>query len=956
MGDERPDDVRAGGEGSTAGSGMSAEGAASLRGVFRAMGLGASGVERMMEEAAAALERLRAEEAATPDAAETVAHEGGSASGDEAEGVRGEPGRFLRGAFHAKGGLGWVYRGYDTHLEREVAYKEVQSRYLGDETARRRLVREARTTGTLEHPAIVPVYGLGTDEAGRPYYVMRFVRGTTLADAVAAHRAAQDGKAPAAGEGGPPVLTLPQLLRRFLDVCNAADYAHSRDVIHRDIKPSNVMLGPFGETLLVDWGLARRVGRDDAHPDEPELAAGAADGVELTAPGGGLGTPGYMSPEQCVGSDAATRPTTDVYGLGATLYHVLTGRKPYLTEAECLAGRIKPPRAIDPTVPRALEAICLKALALRPEDRYVSARELATDVERWLDDEPVLARREPALERAGRWVRRHRGAVMTALASSVTLGMILAGATILLADSNHRLNQANGREQQARETAQQQRDAARENFEIARNAVDRYFTKVSQDRLLNEPQLEGLRLELLSEARDFYEQLIERESTDPELAMDVASAYHTLGQIKHETGDIAEAIRLTEESVRRIERLCQARPEDVHSRLYLALFLENLAGYHVDGGRADEAERILVEAVAKWEELLDSGSPDLNMDRVSGMLAICRSNLASVYVNTSRTREAETIYRRIIADADRRLEAEPADERVLRQKATAHMNLAVALRNRGETAESEREAEVARAAFAQLNASDPGSREYRVFLARASDLLGEAIRSQPGREEEARLRFEEGIQVLEGLVADFPLMAVYRHSLANALNNYARFHLQQTMDYERSEGAFRRAMRVLEELARSDPSNHEHIYELAMSKNDLGGVLMVTGRVEEAEALLEEAVAMRDRLYRDHPERPGYGSVLGVSILNLALAATRQGKFDLASERLERARGLLLAVLERDRDDATAQGFLEYARAVEDELSKARAKSSDVRTSGGEGKAQDMIEVDVGFPMDPFAK
>ena len=224
-------------------------------------------------------------------------------------------------------------------------------------------------TGRLEHPGVVPVYGLGTSDKGRPFYAMRFVRGQSLKEAAESfHQADLDpGRDPAER-----TLALRQLLRRFIDVCNAIAYAHSRGVIHRDLKPANILLGPYGETLVVDWGLAKVVGRDDPTPRpaaemtlRPESLSGSSD----TQMGTAIGTPAYMSPEQSEGRLAQIGPASDIYSLGSTLYCIATG-KPPLEEGSLddmllrlRRGEIDAPRQVNPRVPAALEAIILKAMA-----------------------------------------------------------------------------------------------------------------------------------------------------------------------------------------------------------------------------------------------------------------------------------------------------------------------------------------------------------------------------------------------------------------------------------------------------------------------------------------------------------------------------------------------------------------------------------------------------------------
>jgi tRNA A-37 threonylcarbamoyl transferase component Bud32 len=214
---------------------------------------------------------------------------------------------------HARGGLGEVFVALDQELHREVALKEIDATHADDPHSRGRFVREAEITGGLEHPGVVPVYGLGRHADGRPFYAMRFIRGETLKDAIARFH-----ESPGHGLGHGD-LEFRQLLGRFMAVCNAVAYAHSRGVIHRDLKPSNVMLGHYGETLVVDWGLAKAVGRDPAEdgarPAEPTLVPVLAEGSSATRTGAALGTPAYMSPEQAAGRLDQLGPASDVYSL-----------------------------------------------------------------------------------------------------------------------------------------------------------------------------------------------------------------------------------------------------------------------------------------------------------------------------------------------------------------------------------------------------------------------------------------------------------------------------------------------------------------------------------------------------------------------------------------------------------------------------------------------------------------
>ncbi len=328
----------------------------------------------------------------------------------------------------ARGGLGEVFVAHDGELNREVALKEIQDRFADHLASRLRFLYEARVTGRLEHPGIVPIYGMGESPDGRPYYAMRLIRGETLHDAIARFRKECERTEFGPGER---VLELRRLLGRFVEVCRTMHYAHGQGVLHRDIKPANVMLGAHGEAIVVDWGLAKILGSGEA-PDTVrpgDAPKTLADDGSMTQAGTSLGTPSYMSPEQAAGDLARLGPASDIYSLGAILFCLLTGRAPF--EGRELAplldrvmrGEFPRPRKLDRRTPKVLEAICLKAMALRPEDRYPDAGQLANDVERWMAGEPTSARREIFPQKIWRWARRRPD-----LAFYIT---ILAGADVL---------------------------------------------------------------------------------------------------------------------------------------------------------------------------------------------------------------------------------------------------------------------------------------------------------------------------------------------------------------------------------------------------------------------------------------------------------------------------------------------------------------------------------------------
>ena len=464
---------------------------------------------------------------ASPDAGRTgpYVEAMNSDQGDASANAR--AGRFRVRRFHAAGGLGEVFVAEDVELHREVALKEIRRGCIGHEESRARFVLEAEITGNLEHPGIVPVYGLGAYPDGRPYYAMRFIRGETLAAAIKRFH----GQAPVRFAS----LEFRQLLGRLAAVCQAIAYAHNRGVLHRDVKPDNIMLGKFGETLVVDWGLAKVVGRPaagEAGPGE-EAPLSQLAGGRAQATVGVAGTPAFMSPEQAAGKVEELGLATDVYSLGATLYVLLTNRGPFQGKVDEVLKQVErgawtPARQVNRAVPAALEAICGKAMALRPEGRYGSALALAEDVEQWLADEPVAAYSEPAGARLRRWMRKRPRTVTGAGVMLLALVVGLTAGTIILEKSKRE---------------------AEENFQITRDSVQKLLVTVNEEDLLNEPGMQPLRDKLLSQALEYYNKFLEKRPGDPIVRQERADANRQLAEVYCEVGRTVEAKSLIEQSL-----------------------------------------------------------------------------------------------------------------------------------------------------------------------------------------------------------------------------------------------------------------------------------------------------------------------------------------------------------------------------------------------------------------------
>lgn len=377
----------------------------------------------------------------------------------------------------ARGGMGIICRVWDGDLRRELAMKVVRSREgseaeqtSADRRLLMRFIEEAQITGQLEHPGIVSVHDVGFDASGRVYFTMQLVRGQELTRIIELAREEQEG------------WSRTRALGALLKVCEAMSYAHAKGVIHRDLKPANVMVGRFGEVFVMDWGVARVLGREDSHDlrlttDDREpmpittdrrtdiTTALRREGTELcTMDGDVVGTPAYMSPEQAIGRVEEVDQQTDVYAVGAMLYHLLSGVVPYQQPGlstrpgevlmRVLDGGPAPVQELDPTVPAELQAICERAMQRDVAGRYPDMESLAEDLRAYLEHRVVQAYETGAVAELRKWIGRNRG-LAGALAAAVLAVMVGLAAVSWV--------QARGKAEAARE-----REIAVENEQVAR--------------------------------------------------------------------------------------------------------------------------------------------------------------------------------------------------------------------------------------------------------------------------------------------------------------------------------------------------------------------------------------------------------------------------------------------------------------------------------------------------------
>ena len=487
-----------------------------------------------------------------------------------------------------RGGMGVVYKARQISLNRPVALKMIKAGVLADEAELRRFQNEAEAVALLDHAGIVPVYEVGEHD-GQRYFSMKLVEGSNLAEQLASLKANPRAAA-----------TL------LAETAEAVHHAHMRGILHRDLKPANILIDAEGHPHVTDFGLAKRVEAD----------------VEMTASGAILGTPAYMSPEQASGRRGTITTATDVYGLGAILYALLTGKAPFGGESvvETLqAVKERPPespRKLNANVPRDLETICLKCLAKDPRRRYASAQALADDLRCWLDSRPIAARRVGPAERAWLWCKRKPA--VAALAASVVLAVVggTTGIIAVQAKANANLRSANGMLDQANTELKssnialdKQRTRAEEREKQAIDAVKRFRDAVADNPdLKNKPALESLRKTLLKEPLAFFRSLRASLQADgdtrPESLARLASAAHDYAHITDEIGDKEDSLRGHVESQAIWERLTRDHPQNAEFQVGLAEVHFCQGKLLGDTGRFDESKKSYERAAAIYEKLM----------------------------------------------------------------------------------------------------------------------------------------------------------------------------------------------------------------------------------------------------------------------------------------------------------------------------------------------------------------
>ena len=729
------------------------------------------------------------------------------------DGDLGRLGPYRVQAVLGRGGMGVVFRGFDDQLQRVVALKIIHAGSASERT-RARFVREARAAARVEHDHIVRVHAVASPPDGPPYLVMEYLDGASLAEMIRLRSRIAPREA----------------ARIAAEVADGLAAAHASGLVHRDIKPSNLLFdSATGRAKIVDFG----------------LAFASAQPIIETQEGVIRGTPAYMSPEQVRGQDGIDS-RSDVYSLGVTLYEALTGDLPFrgtppMVLRQVLADEPKPPRRLNDAVPRDLETICLKAMAKEPGRRYPGANEFAADLRRWLAGEPIQARPVGPIERSWRLVRRHPK--VATLAAALVLTLVGGVVGVLW---QWRRAEASAREANA---------YLRKTLE----AVDGYFVKVSESRLLDVPNLQPLRQELLMAARDYYEGLLRDRPDDPRIGVELAKARSGLATVVSVLGSTDESIGLFRQSLAEFDRIIKETPGDVVPRYDRLACLIRLAGVQFLGSRMDEARRTYRLVLAEGEALRRERPGDLEP---------IQATYAAHHGLGTTALEQRIEPDRMIADFERAL----ADNRELLDR------------------------EPTRTAFLRN-------------LSRTADRLGAAYYAQ-GRPDEAVAAFEQSYRVTQRLVADHPESLEYRHALSTCEQNQANIASVRSLTLhgaaaleklEQARQAYHRAAAIDRQLIRENPRLDTYRIDLMAVLTRASIVEAAAGRSDQGLALLGEARNEAGLLADPEGERYYRKTSLIEVLLFTAYAHAEAGRDDEAVKAMDEADRLAASLTANER-------------------------------------------------------
>jgi len=602
-----------------------------------------------------------------------------------------------------------------------------------------------------------------------------------------------------------------------------------------------------------------------------------------------------MSPEQASGHLDRLGPASDVFSLGATLYCLLAGRPPFVGN-DALEALVKarncdfpPPRRLERSIPRTLEAITLKAMARNPAERYSTARALADDIERWMADEPTTARRERFDERARRWMRRRRTAVTAAIAGLLAglaglcaVVAVQSRANAALFSANNRLAASYRRESEANaglQSANQQLAASnereRERFELALSAIKTFHTGVSEDILLKEKAFEGLRKKLLQGAADFYGKLeaLLRDAADRSSRRTLSEAYAGLAELTNEIGSQKRALAVFRQSLE-LHKMLVAEPDSPSSdRL-------DLIRATLDVGRAHQRIGELEAARVAFEEALKLAGQlpgDIGSRRAQSARARCYWNLAAVELDASRPDVAIAADSKARAIQQKLVEEYPDDLQLKVDLVNTELSTGYnIMAHMHQPADALACFEHAKKIQERVVAAEPENVHYLRILSECSSLIG-FVQLDRGRLEPAIAALERAIAIQRRLVESNPNVTMYQHFLAGDIEN-AGVAYAKAGNPQKSLEAYTASRRILEKLAASDPSAVKFQRDLASTINNIGDLQLGLGKADDALEAYLEARKLLEPLVKAHPKAEHYQQGLAFSLAGQGRAKLKQAK------------------------------------------------------------------------------
>jgi serine/threonine protein kinase len=747
-----------------------------------------------------------------------------------------------------RGGMGVVYKARQISLNRPVALKMIKAGVLAGDAELRRFQNEAEAVALLDHAGIVPVHEVG-DHHGQKFFSMKLVEGGNLADLLPTYHA-----------------NLRAAATLLAETAEAVHHAHMRGILHRDLKPANILIDAEGHPHVTDFGLAKLIESD----------------VELTVSGAIMGTPSYMSPEQASGRRATITTATDVYGLGAILYALLTGKAPFGGDSlvdTLQAVKEQPPespRSLNPNVSRDLETICLKCLAKDPRRRYASAQALADDVRSWLDSRPIAARRVGPTERAWLWCKRKPA--IAALATAVALAVVggTGGIFFVQAKANTNLRASNT-------LLAQQRNRAEEREKQAIDAVKEFRNAVADNaELKNNPSFESLRKTLLKGPLAFFKTLRASLQADgdtkPASLARLASVIHNYAHVTDEIGDVQDGIRSHEESLAIWQKLVAERPREPGYEFGLAV-IQNCRGKMLSAvGNFDAARKAHESALAIFQKLADAHPSTLEYLKE---LAGSYNGFGVVCISAGQPEAARKPLEAGLAILQKLVDENPAVTEFQFDLAGSHQNLGEILGRIGQPDAARKATESAIAIQQRLVDLHPSEPRYQADLAATEQDLGIHLKNA-GQLEAARKAYEAAQRILSNLALAYPTVNRYHRDLARSHNNLGELS-RATGHPAEAIKAQEAALAIRQKLASAYPNVIEYQHELAISHLNLGALLRDSGQPDAARKGYEAAALIQERLAKEHPESSEYASALGAVLNNMA-------NLDLGAKRREVAR------------------------------------------------------------------